>query len=122
MNICVRHLAIVSLAGLLYTGLAQASSEPYAGAVAPQVLASASYPGRSSSPSDTGAIRRANPNSRQGTESISPGVRGVAPTPAQQRPPTLENRGIGNGYPTRQQSPRPTISPQAPGNANGRAR
>lgn len=57
-------------------------------------------------------IKRANPNSRQGTAPATPPVRGpsTAPTP---RAPTLENGGIGNGYPTRQQAPvRPTIDPR----------
>jgi hypothetical protein len=35
-------------------------------------------------------------------------MRGPNLGPTQQRPPTLENGGIGNGYPTRQTSPRPS--------------
>lgn len=50
-------------------------------------------------------IRRANPNSRQGSEPATPPVRGpsTAPTP---RVPTVENGGIGNGYPRAQPQPR----------------
>lgn len=50
-------------------------------------------------------IKRANPNSRQGT---APGSNS-SPTV---RPPTLENGGIGNGQPTRQQAPvKPAVEP-----------
>lgn len=63
-----------------------------------------------------GAIRRANPNSRQGTESTVPGSRSIN-TPNNLRP-TLENGGIGNGYPTRQV---PSLSPTpSPANAPSR--
>lgn len=105
MNSFLRHVAIVSLAGLLSVGLAQADEHA---APSPQMLASANYPARSSNTPDNGAIRRANPNSRQGTESISPTLRGPNLGPTQPRPPTLENGGIGNGQPSRQQSPRPS--------------
>ncbi|NWA01805.1 hypothetical protein [Pseudomonas gingeri] len=49
-------------------------------------------------------IRRANPNSRQGSESATPPVRGLntQPTP---RPSTIENGAIRNGYPRDQQAP-----------------
>lgn len=105
MNRFLRHLALVSLGGLLTVGGAQANDS-----VNPslQQLASASYPNRTTNTPDNGAIRRANPNSRQGTQSISPPVRGPNPGPTQPRPPTLENGGIGNGQPTRQTSPRPS--------------
>ena len=43
-------------------------------------------------------IRRANPNSMQGTQPSSAPVRGPSTAPTG-RPPTLENGGIGNGYP-----------------------
>ena len=45
-------------------------------------------------------IRRANPNSMQGTQPSAPPIRGpnTVPTPRQ---PTVENRGIGNGQPIR---------------------
>jgi len=113
MNRFLRHLAVVSLGGLFSIGLAQANESVNQ---SPQQLASASYPNRPGSSSDNGAIRRANPNSRQGTQSISPPVRGPNLAPTQQRPPTLENGGIGNGYPTRQTSPRPSSGPDRPGN------
>lgn len=106
MNSLRRGFVLLILAGLASVGVAQADDSNVSGAM---TLASASYPNRTSS-QDNGAIRRANPNSRQGTESIAPSVRGVTPGAAQQRPPTLENGGIGNGYPTRQQSPRPSVN------------
>ena len=58
------------------------------------------------------AVRRANPNSRQGTVSTTPSLQRNTPT-SNPRPPTLENGGIGNGYPTRQQS-----TPSSPSNLN----
>lgn len=54
-------------------------------------------------------IKRANPNSRQGTVPDTPRP-ATSPTV---RPPTLENGGIGNGQPTRQQAPvRPAQQPR----------
>jgi hypothetical protein len=43
-------------------------------------------------------IRRINPNSMQGTRPSVPVIRGPNTVPVP-RPPTLENGGIGNGYP-----------------------
>lgn len=64
-------------------------------------------------------IRRANPNSRQGSAPATPPVRGPGTAPAP-RAPTLENGGIGNGYPRAQPQPR-AIEPGAPRqNANDR--
>ena len=106
MNSFMRCLVIASVGGLLNISAAQADEIRSA----PQLtLAAAGSPG-TSNPPDNSAIRRANPNSRQGTQSISPNTRGpdLAPTP--QRAPTLENGGIGNGYPARQQTPRPSGS------------
>lgn len=108
MNSFLRHLALVSLSGVLSLNAAQADDSARSPAtLSPPLLASASYPNRSSN-SDNGAIRRANPNSRQGTESISPTMRGPNLGPTQPRPPTLENGGIGNGYPSRQPASRPS--------------
>ncbi|MDH0749659.1 hypothetical protein N5D61_25355 [Pseudomonas sp. GD03842] len=108
MNSFSRHLALVILGGFLSLGAVQADEHV---AADPMRLASASYPNRSSQP-DNGAIRRANPNSRQGTQSISPSTRAPNLSPAPSRPPTLENGGIGNGYPSRQNAPRPAGTPQ----------
>lgn len=105
MNPFPRRLAVVLLGGLLFAGLAQADDLT---AHSPPLLAAAGYPSRSTNVPDNGAVRRANPNSRQGTESIAPRVGGPNLSPTQTRPPTLENGGIGNGYPTRQQPARPS--------------
>ncbi|WP_268797392.1 hypothetical protein [Pseudomonas huanghezhanensis] len=113
MNSVLRSLATLTLGSLLSVGPAYASdpgdhqAPNFSSGQAALTLAAATYPNgaaRNNSP-DNGAIRRANPNSRQGTQSISPSVRGPA-TGVNPRPPTLENGGIGNGYPTRQQAPR----------------
>ena len=116
MNSVLRSLATITLGSLLSIGSAYATEQPHQrdpGAAFP-MLAAATYPNgttRNNSP-DNGAIRRANPNSRQGTQSISPPVRGPA-TGVNPRPPTLENGGIRNGYPTRQQAPAPSsITPR----------
>ena len=45
-------------------------------------------------------IRRANPNSMQGTQPSAPAIRGPNTVPVP-RPPTLDNGGIGNRYPDR---------------------
>ena len=101
MNSVMRGFAIFLLVGFLSVGLLSIGLVQ-AGEYAPfQLAASNNQP-------DNGAIRRANPNSRQGTESISPTMRGPNLGPTQTRPPTLENGGIRNGYPTREQSPRPS--------------
>ncbi|MBD8491554.1 hypothetical protein IFR09_05960 [Pseudomonas syringae] len=86
---------------LLLAGATSASAQSVAGADR----------GASSNPYNS-PIKRANPNSRQGTAPATPQGRtpGTAPTP---RPPTLENGGIGNGYPSRQQTPpRPATDPR----------
>lgn len=96
MNIFVRSVAIPLLGGLMMAGLTSVSHA--------QTLPNSTL--NNSNPYNS-PIHRANPNSRQGTESSIPPVRGpsTAPNP---RPPTLENGGIGNGYPTRQQPARPS--------------
>lgn len=57
--------------------------------------------------------RRANPNSRQGTVPATPALQGpsTAPTP---RPPTLDNRGIGNGENLRREQQAPRLEPTRP--------
>ncbi|MEG5263971.1 hypothetical protein TRP66_06675 [Pseudomonas sp. JDS28PS106] len=51
-------------------------------------------------------LHRANPNSRQGTQPVTPPGRSPV-TPPILRAPTLENGGIRNGYPARE-TPRPS--------------
>lgn len=65
-------------------------------------------------------IRRANPNSQQGTVPAVPPLPGAttAPTP---RPPTLDNRGIGNGDNLRRQQQTPRLDPIRPPRDSQRA-
>jgi hypothetical protein len=116
MNSVLRSFATVALGSLLSVGSVYAADSPVPNVTSGQsalILAAATYPNgsaRNNTP-DNGAIRRANPNSRQGTQSISPQVNRPA-TGVNPRPPTLENGGIRNGYPTRQQTPAPSGSSQ----------
>lgn len=54
-------------------------------------------PGSTNNPYNS-PIRRANPNSMQGTQPGTPAIRGPNTVPVP-RPPTLDNGGIGNRYP-----------------------
>ncbi|MEE3636281.1 hypothetical protein UIA24_18795 [Pseudomonas sp. AL 58] len=58
-------------------------------------------------------IRRANPNSRQGSVPAMPPVPGPSTQP-NPRPPTLENRGIGNGDNLRREQQVPNLEPSRP--------
>ncbi|QXH49764.1 hypothetical protein KSS94_17650 [Pseudomonas fakonensis] len=58
-------------------------------------------------------IQRANPNSRQGSVPAMPPVRGPSTQP-NPRPPTLDNRGIGNGDNLRRQQQTPNLEPTRP--------
>lgn len=96
MKRLIRGLAVLLLSGVVGIGAVHAAG--YSADV------------RSNNSPYDGAIRRANPNSRQGTESTVPGTRTLN-TPNNPRP-TLENGGIGNGYPTRPAAPsRPALNP-----------
>jgi hypothetical protein len=70
--------------------------------------------GRSSNPYNS-PIRRANPNSMQGTQPGAPTIRGPNTVPVP-RPPTLDNGGIGNRYPQDRSVPAspPTFIPNPP--------
>ena len=56
------------------------------------------------------AVRRANPNSMQGTQSTTPSAPGIRQQ-VNPRPPTLQNGGIGNGGGVR-------VTPAAPAMSN----
>ncbi|WP_434729269.1 hypothetical protein [Pseudomonas soli] len=58
-------------------------------------------------------IMRANPNSRQGSVPAMPPVRGTSTQP-NPRPPTLDNRGIGNGENLRREQQTPNLEPTRP--------
>lgn len=104
-------LLTLTLSGLLGIGLASLAQ---AGASSPGSLDNRSNTLKNN-PYDS-PVRRANPNSRQGTESSIPSPRGTNTT-ANPRPPTLENGGIGNGYPTRRQpSAGPSSNPSRDSN------
>jgi hypothetical protein len=60
-------------------------------------------------------VRRINPNSRQGTTAPNPQLRQPTRQVDNPRPPTLENRGIGNGENLR----RPASGTQQPRTAPG---
>jgi hypothetical protein len=95
MNSFARRVVFLTLGGLLTAGLTSVSQA--------QTLPNSTL--NSGNPNNS-PIHRANPNSRQGTVPSTPPVRGPSTAPIT-RQPTLENGGIGNGYPARQQAPRP---------------
>ena len=83
------------------------------GLVHADVVLAQSPTGNSNNPYNS-PIRRANPNSMQGTQPNAPAIRGIQTGPTTPRP-TLENRGIGNGYPQRDAAPsRPATQPRTP--------
>ncbi|MGE8190794.1 hypothetical protein [Pseudomonas sp. NPDC086278] len=91
MNRLVLGCTVLAFSGLL-SHLAQASP--------PSTMLLAQSPtGNSSNPYNS-PIRRANPNSMQGTQPSAPVIRGPNTVPVP-RPPTLENGGIGNRTPQR---------------------
>ena len=63
-------------------------------------------------PSNNNAIRRINPNSRQGT-GPAPGLIRPGQTVPQWQRPSIENGQIGNGYPRNPPVPQ-TLQPTAP--------
>ena len=111
MNRYVLSCTALALSGLL-SSLAYAS---------PLLLLAQSPTGASSNPYNS-PIRRANPNSMQGSRSSAPALRGPNTVPVP-RPPTLENGGIGNRYPQGQPAPAsppifiPNPPPRDPGSS-----
>ena len=92
MNRFVLGCTALVLSGVL-SNLAQAATAP-----PPSSLLLAQSPtGNASNPYNS-PIRRANPNSMQGTQPGAPVIRGPNTVPVP-RPPTLDNGGIGNRYP-----------------------
>ncbi|MCG6576086.1 hypothetical protein EGM97_15370 [Pseudomonas sp. AF32] len=103
------HRLILAISTLLLASAVQAAA-PGPGAV----VVAQNLPGNNNPYSNP--IRRANPNSMQGTQPNVPTIRNN-PTVPVPRPPTLENGGIGNGYPRSGPapgSPRPTIESNTP--------
>ncbi|WP_426234156.1 hypothetical protein [Pseudomonas sp. TWP3-2] len=90
MNRFLLGIVLLALSG----GMVQAEVS------APASLMLAQSPtGNSNNPYNS-PIRRANPNSMQGTQPGTPPIRGPNTVPVPRRP-TLENGGIGNGQPIR---------------------
>ena len=114
MNRCVHGVIALALSG----GLSPLALADAASSSSPLLMAQ-NLPGNNNPYNSP--IRRANPNSMQGTQPNVPTLRGN-PTVPVPRPPTLENGGIGNGYPRSGSppgSPRPTVeSPTPPRNPN----
>lgn len=105
MNRILLGIAVLAVSG----GLVHADVVPPASTL----LLAQSPTGNSNNPYNS-PIRRANPNSMQGTQPSTAPVRGpnTVPTPRQ---PTVENRGIGNGQPIRSvPSKPPTFIPNPP--------
>jgi len=103
MNRFVLGCAALALSGLL-SPLAQADGAQ----ATPSLLLAQSPTGNSSNPYNS-PIRRANPNSMQGTQPGAPVIRGPNTVPVP-RPPTIDNGGIGNRYP--QDRPPPASPPK----------
>lgn len=95
MNRFVLACTVLAFSGLM-SQLAQASP-------ASLMLLAQSPTGNSSNPYNS-PIRRANPNSMQGTQPAAPVIRGPNTVPVP-RPPTLDNGGIGNRYPQNHTAP-----------------
>lgn len=104
MNRCVLGVIALALSGVLSPlTLADAASSS-----SPLLLAQNLPPYNS-------PIRRANPNSMQGTQPNIPVIRGPSTVPVP-RPPTLDNGGIGNRYPQDRSAPtgQPKFIPNPP--------
>lgn len=98
------------LTGILFAVL---GSTPVLAEAPVQLMADAGNPQNS-------PIRRANPNSQQGTQPATPPLRGPSTQP-NPRPPTLDNRGIGNGDNLRRQQQTPRLEPIRPPRDSQRA-
>ncbi|WP_347906018.1 hypothetical protein [Pseudomonas purpurea] len=98
MNRFVCGFTALALSGLGGT-LAQADADigMLASVAGQPTRLAQNLPGSTDNPYNS-PIRRANPNSMQGTQPNAPLIRGPSTAPVP-RPPTLENGGIGNGYP-----------------------
>ncbi|MCU1750197.1 hypothetical protein [Pseudomonas sp. 6D_7.1_Bac1] len=114
MNRFVLGTTALALSGLLGT-LAQAGADigMLAAVVGEPVVLAQNLPDNTDNPYNS-PIRRANPNSMQGTQPNAPAVRGSTTVPVP-RPPTLENGGIGNGYPRSGTAPG-SVKPYIPSN------
>jgi hypothetical protein len=83
--------------GIIAMALSGVLSNSALADVPSSLLLAQSPTGATSNPYNS-PIRRANPNSMQGTQPSAPVMRGPNTVPVP-RPPTLDNGGIGNRYP-----------------------
>lgn len=98
MNSLIHKFAALALTGWASAAVFAGSGIPTSSApTIVSVLLAQNLPGNSDS-SYNSPTRRANPNSMQGTQPSAPAIKGPNTVPLP-RPPTLENGGIGNGYP-----------------------
>ena len=111
----VRSNLVVLLMGGVLACQAQAQTSSYASgrstfAGHAELMVQNTSP--ANSPPANNAIRRINPNSRQGTGASVPGATGPSTAPMLPTP-SIDNGKIGNGYP-RNQPPPKTVKPTAP--------
>ncbi|WP_433771220.1 hypothetical protein [Pseudomonas putida] len=104
MNRCVTGVIVLALSGVLGQ---QIQAQDLSQRTALQIAQS--LPNSGNNNPYNSPIRRANPNSMQGTQPSAPAIRGPNTVPVP-RPPTLDNGGIGNRYP--QSSPAPAGAPK----------
>ncbi|TWC51999.1 hypothetical protein FBY04_11524 [Pseudomonas sp. SJZ080] len=83
--------------GIIAMALSGVLSNSALADVPSSLLLAQSPTGAASNPYNS-PIRKANPNSMQGTQPSAPVIRGPNTVPVP-RPPTLDNGGIGNRYP-----------------------
>lgn len=107
MQIC-RFRLVLLLLGFATMTCANARSDSHVAASPDmQWVAQGTVPGNTNN-----TLRRINPNSRQGSVPATPVPRGPSTMP-RVKTPTLENGGVGNGYPRNPPLPA-TVKPTAP--------
>ena len=104
MNRCVLGVIAMALSGVLSPLALADTASPSS-----SLLLAQNLPGSTNNNPYNSPIRRANPNSMQGTQPSAPVIRGPNTVPVP-RPPTLDNGGIGNRYP--QGRPPPATPPK----------
>jgi hypothetical protein len=93
----------LGIIAMVLTGVLSPLAQADARLPAFPLLLAQSPTGAASNPYNS-PIRRANPNSMQGTQPSAPVIRGPHTVPVP-RPPTLDNGGIGNRYPQDRSAP-----------------
>ncbi len=99
MNSPARGLAaFIALAWIAGAAWATGPVPQASGQAASALQLAQNLPGSGNNDPYSNPIRRANPNSMQGTQPATPPMRGPSTVPSSPAP-SLENGGIGNGYP-----------------------